>query len=53
MTVDEFPDGIPELTLVRLSEDVALDMDEVVVDVIDEEDSESSDGDEDSEESGE
>jgi hypothetical protein len=34
-------------------EDVALDMDEIVVDVIDEENSEYSDGDEDSEESGE
>jgi hypothetical protein len=52
--LDELADGIPEPTLVRLSEeDVALDMDEVVVDVIDEEDSESSDGDEDSKESGE
>jgi hypothetical protein len=33
--LDELADGIPELTLVRLSEDVALDMDEVAVDVID------------------
>ena len=52
--LDELADGIPEPTLIRLSEeDVTLDMDEVVVDVIDEEDSESSDGDEDSEESSE
>jgi len=53
--LDELADGIPEPTLVRLSEeDVALDMDEVVVGVVDEEeDRESSDGDEDSEESGE
>ena len=44
--LDELADGIPEPTLIRLSEeDVALDMDEVVVDVIDEEDSDSSDGD--------
>jgi len=50
--LDELADGIPEPTLVRLSEEgVALDMDEVVVDVIDEEDSESPDSDEDSEES--
>jgi len=49
--LDELADGIPEPTLIRLSEeDVALDMDEVMVDVIDEE---SSDGDEDSDESGE
>ena len=40
---DELADGVPELTLLRLSEeDVALDMDEVV-DVIDEEEGESSD----------
>ena len=46
----ELADGIPEPTLIRLSEeDVTLDMDEVMVDVIDEE---SSDGDEDSAESG-
>jgi hypothetical protein len=52
--LDELADGIPEPTLVRLSEeDVALDMDEVVVDVTDEEDNESSDDDEDSEESSE
>ena len=48
--LDELADGIPEPTLMRLSEeDVTLDMDEVMVDVIDEE---SSDGDEGSDESG-
>jgi hypothetical protein len=51
--LDELANGIPELTLVRLSEeDVVLDMDEVMVDVIDEEGSEFSDSDENSEESG-
>ena len=52
--LDELADGILEPTLVRSSEeDVALDMDEVMVDVIDEEESESSDSGGDSEESGE
>jgi hypothetical protein len=40
--LDELADGIPELTLARLNEHVALDMDEVVVDVIDEDSEESS-----------
>jgi len=51
--LDELADGVPEPTLLRLGEeDVALDMDEVVVDVIDDEEEESS-GDDDSEESNE
>jgi len=51
--LDELADRVPELTLLRLDEeDVALDMDEVVVDVIDDEEEESSD-DDDSEESNE
>ena len=49
--LDELAEGVPELTLLRLSEeDVALDMDEVVVDGIDDEEEGSSD-DDDSEES--
>jgi hypothetical protein len=51
--LDELADRVPELTLLRLGEeDVALDMDEVVVDVIDDKEEESSD-DDDSEESNE
>jgi hypothetical protein len=51
--LDELADGVPELTLLRLGEeDVALDMDEVVVDVMDDGGEESSD-DDDSEESNE
>ncbi|KIM41147.1 hypothetical protein M413DRAFT_72593 [Hebeloma cylindrosporum] len=46
--LDELADGVPEPTLLRLSEeDVSLDMDEVVVDVIDDEEEESDDGDSD------
>ena len=49
--LDELADGVEDTTLLRLSEeDVALDMDEVVVEV--EEQEEPSDDDEDSEESG-
>ena len=49
--LDELADGVEDTTLLRLSEeDVALDMDEVVVEV--EEQEELSDDDEDSEESG-
>lgn len=46
MILDELADGVAEPTLLRLSEeDVALDMDEVVVDVIDDEEEESDDDD--------
>ena len=49
--LDELADGVEDTTLLRLSEeDVALDMDEVVVEV--EEQEEPSDDDKDSEESG-
>ena len=49
--LEELADGVEDTTLLRLSEeDVALDMDEVVVEV--EEQEEPSDDDEDSEESG-
>ena len=49
--LDELADGVEDTTLLRLGEeDVALDMDEVVMEV--EEQEELSDDDEDSEESG-
>ena len=49
--LDELADGVEDTTLLRLSEeDVALDMDEVAVEV--EEQEEPSDDDDDSEESG-